>query len=329
MTARTPPVSVSVCIPAYRAEAFIDRTLRCARAQTHEDLRIDVSIDGSGDGTEEICREHARDDPRVRVTSHGEPLGWVGNVNHLLDAATGDLAFVYFHDDVIEPAYVERLASALAGAPDAASAHCTVVLDDEASGERRLRPGYPYRGGPVERLLAYFVAPQRGELLRSMVRRAGPAARLRMAPAAAVYEMELVAAGEAIHVAEPLYRRIIERRGGMTTGWNRRPFDDILRGVRGNVLAARGVVDEVARSSAERELLEHAMAVYFSRRLRTLETANGADRVVPLAEVGLPVEPAVPAVAAELPAELRELLASSVAATQRWTAGRRREVGAR
>jgi glycosyltransferase involved in cell wall biosynthesis len=327
VTSRAGPVTV--CIPAFQAEAFIDRTLRCARAQTYQDLRIDVSVDRSTDRTEEICRGHAGEDPRVRVTAHAEPLGWVGNVNHLLDAATGELAFVYFHDDVIEPTYVERLAGALADEPHAASAHCTVVLDDEASGGRRLRPGFHYRGDAVERLLAYHVAPQRGELLRSMVRRSGPPGHLRMEPAAAVYEMQLVASGEALHVADPLYRRIVERRGGMTTGWNRRPFEDILRGVQGNVHAARGVVDAVARSTADRELLETGLAVYFSRRLRTLETANGADRVEPLAEEGLAGALVVPAAAGDLPTELRDLLASSVEATQRWTAGRRREVEGR
>ena len=44
---------VTVCIPAYQAEAFIDRTLRCARAQTHEAQRILVAIDRSEDGTED------------------------------------------------------------------------------------------------------------------------------------------------------------------------------------------------------------------------------------------------------------------------------------
>ena len=50
---------VSVCIPAYEAEEFIDRTLRCARAQTLQDIRILVSIDVSGDDTESVCRAHA------------------------------------------------------------------------------------------------------------------------------------------------------------------------------------------------------------------------------------------------------------------------------
>lgn len=97
------PARVNVCIPAYEAEEFIDRTLRCARAQTFEDIRILVSIDVSADDTEGVCRTHAAEDERVEVLAQPRRLGWAGNVNFLLERAGGEFAFLYFHDDLIEP----------------------------------------------------------------------------------------------------------------------------------------------------------------------------------------------------------------------------------
>ena len=79
---------VSVCIPAYQAESFIDRTLHCAREQTYELQRIIVSIDASDDKTEEMCRSHAGDDNRIEVHAHTERLGWVDNINYLARLGT-------------------------------------------------------------------------------------------------------------------------------------------------------------------------------------------------------------------------------------------------
>ena len=145
---------VTVCIPAYEAGEFIDRTLRCAREQTHEALRILVSIDVSDDNTEAICRRHADDDERIEVLAQPERLGWAGNVNSLLDHADSEFAFLYFHDDVIEPTYCERLVGALRERPEAASAHSDLgrVGDDDrhlwwrlCRPRRRAAPRLPHR----------------------------------------------------------------------------------------------------------------------------------------------------------------------------------------
>ena len=93
-----PDARVGVCIPAYEAAAFIDRTLRCARAQTHTELRIVVSVDVSADATAEICHAHAGEDERVEVFVQRERLGWAGNVNFLLAEANAPFAFLYFPD---------------------------------------------------------------------------------------------------------------------------------------------------------------------------------------------------------------------------------------
>jgi hypothetical protein len=316
---------VSVCIPAYQAGGFIDRTLRCAREQTYAAQRIIVSIDASDDGTEEVCRSHAGADRRIEVHPHRERLGWIDNINFLLDAVDTEFAFIYFHDDLIEPTYTERLVEALRGRPDAASAHCDVLLFGD-HGEK-LRLGCTYEGTPVERLLTYFVSANRGALLRSVIRTASPAARLRMSVAAAVYEMELVAAGPSMHVAEPLYRRWEQRTGGLTDTWARVPFDDLVNGMRFNAAAARRVIDGLQPSTDQRVLLEFGLALYLTNHLRWLETNYGATRVTGIAEVlDVPVALDVPPAAQQLPDALRALCIAAARRAQARTAAREQQL---
>ena len=246
-------------------------------------MRILVSIDVSDDATEEIRRGHERDDDRVEAHPHRDRLGWVGNVNHLLDSVQTELSFIYFHDDLIDATYVEKLADALGRRPDATSAHCDVLLE-RPSGES-VRPGCPYEGSAAERLLTHLVNPERGALLRSMVRRDSPAGRLRMSLQAADYEMQLVAAGPAVHVPESLYRRIDQRTGGLTDGWRRLPFDHFLQGCRYNATMARELIAELHPTVEEQELLEFGLAIYMAKRLRALERTYAAPTPTPLEDV--------------------------------------------
>lgn len=218
-----PRADVSICVPAWEAERFIDRTLWCARRQTHADVRILVSVDHSEDETAEICRWHAGHDARIEVVVQPDRLGWSENCNVLLDRVDTDLFFFYFHDDVIDPTYTAKLRRALLDRPDAASAHCDLqffgLKDDVA-------PGNDYRGSPARRVINWLVGPVRGTLLRSLTRRDVIAQGLRFPDIEAngwwrcqPYFLQLVASGPAVRVPEVLYRRWI-REDSMSQIWN-------------------------------------------------------------------------------------------------------------
>jgi glycosyltransferase involved in cell wall biosynthesis len=276
---------VSVCIPAWRAAGFIDRTLRCAREQTHEALRIVVSIDLSGDGTEDICRAHARADDRVEVHTHCERLGWARNVNFLLDYVETELAFLYFHDDIIEPTYTERLVGALRDRPDAASAHCDM---GHFGGSNWVNPGRQYEGTAAERVVTFLVAPDRGSLLRSVLRGTVLADGLRMPTGSNAgvwanepFLVQLVAAGPALRVPETLYRRWDKRDGGLTDGWLSLGVDEIIDGHRVNAEYALAVIDGMHPSAEERAVLLFALFVNMTGRMRTAERTYDAPTVSP------------------------------------------------
>ena len=57
---------ISVIVPVYNVEAFLERCVRSVCEQTYNDLEIILVDDGSSDGCPEMCDCFAAADKRVR-----------------------------------------------------------------------------------------------------------------------------------------------------------------------------------------------------------------------------------------------------------------------
>lgn len=91
---------VSVVIPAYNAETFIQQTIRSVLVQTHADLEVIVVDDGSTDATASIVR--SLQDARVRLISQSN--GGVSSArNKGIEAAQGAYIAFLDADDALEP----------------------------------------------------------------------------------------------------------------------------------------------------------------------------------------------------------------------------------
>lgn len=62
--------AISVIVPCYNVEAYIDRALQSLRGQTFEDFEIIAVDDGSTDDTGARLRWWAEREPRLRI--HGQ-----------------------------------------------------------------------------------------------------------------------------------------------------------------------------------------------------------------------------------------------------------------
>ena len=99
---------VSVIIPVYNAEAYLDKCLQSVFAQTYGETQILLVDDGSFDGSGALCDAYARQDPRVKVF-HKENGGASTARNAGLRAATGDYIYFLDSDDRIAPTLLEKL----------------------------------------------------------------------------------------------------------------------------------------------------------------------------------------------------------------------------
>lgn len=108
-------LKVSIVVPTYNRS----RLLRCAAdsisAQTYQHIEIIIIDDGSTDGTEEICKELARDDSRI-VLHRIDNLGVSAARNIGMELATGDMLMFCDSDDICCPTWVETLVYMTAGA---------------------------------------------------------------------------------------------------------------------------------------------------------------------------------------------------------------------
>ncbi|MFV0301618.1 MAG: glycosyltransferase family 2 protein [Paracoccus sp. (in: a-proteobacteria)] len=123
-------MTVTVCIPAYRAEGFIAETVASVLAQGHDDLKLVVSVDppddGGPDGTLAVLDRFAAD-PRLAVHVNPTRLGWAENMNALLaHVATPFFCFLP-HDDIWSPRYLETMLAALEARPGAINAYGDIL----------------------------------------------------------------------------------------------------------------------------------------------------------------------------------------------------------
>ena len=120
------PERVTIGVPVYHGELYLEETLCSIEAQTWREFEVVLSIDGPDPACEAICGRFLKD-PRFRVAVQPNRLGWVGNLNWLMAQVTTD--FWYFHqqDDLTAPEYLEALLDHARENPAAALVYCDLV----------------------------------------------------------------------------------------------------------------------------------------------------------------------------------------------------------
>lgn len=123
--------TISVIIPVYRVEAYLDACLASVTGQRYENLEILLVDDGSPDRCGQICDDWAAKDSRIRVI-HKENGGAGQARNVALAQATGELIGFVDSDDYISPDLYAHLYSLMDGETDIAECGYTDTLDDSA-----------------------------------------------------------------------------------------------------------------------------------------------------------------------------------------------------
>jgi len=215
-------VTVTVCVPVWNGEAFVEQTLESVRGQTLDDITVLISVDKSDDQSLEICRAVATKDPRFRVFAQSARLGWIANVNWLLRQVNSEFANVLPHDDVITPVYLERLIAKLDSHPEAVLAFC----DMQTFGNRdAVRVGPEATGDLFERILNFLYENTAAEawrgVFRSKVLKQGYyLEEVNGTAADQVWLLRLVVHGHFVRVPEILYRKRLHKDSIVAKSYN-------------------------------------------------------------------------------------------------------------
>jgi len=99
---------ISVIVPVYKVEAYLDKCIKSIIDQTYQSLEIILVDDGSPDRSGEICDSWAEIDCRIKVI-HKKNGGGGEARNIALDIAEGDFISLIDSDDYIAPNMYEHL----------------------------------------------------------------------------------------------------------------------------------------------------------------------------------------------------------------------------
>lgn len=138
---------ISVIVPVYRVENYLDKCVQSIVQQTYKNLEILLVDDGSPDNSGAICDAWTAKDSRIRVI-HKENGGAGHARNAAFDIAQGELIGLVDSDDYIEPHMYEHLYSLME--EDVDIAECAIGLTE--SDDLKMDDGsvYEARVYPVE-----------------------------------------------------------------------------------------------------------------------------------------------------------------------------------
>ena len=104
--------TISVIVPIYKVEKYIEECIESIISQTYRDLEIILADDGSPDLCGAICDRYAQIDSRV-VVLHQKNGGAAAARNAALRVATGAYIAFVDGDDYLEPDACEHLVQAM------------------------------------------------------------------------------------------------------------------------------------------------------------------------------------------------------------------------
>ncbi len=138
---------MTVIIPCYNGEDWVELAVRSALAQTYRHLEVIVVDDGSSDSSSTIVRQLAEADSRLQLVVQ-ENQGVGAARNHGIRLAKGEYIAPLDHDDVWSPEKIEKQLNCMLAAEEAGETvglvYCwSEIIDEEG---RIIRKGIPRKG---------------------------------------------------------------------------------------------------------------------------------------------------------------------------------------
>jgi len=223
--------SVSVLVPVYQAQAFISETLNSLSNQVFRDFQVLVSIDKSDDDTKLITKNWSQNHKNIttRIFCQTHRLGFVKNINFLLEKCKTKYFMVMPHDDILDKTYLQKMVQCLKVHPQA----CTAFSDIKCFGGwgllrsklaikilEKIHPSTliiiqtSIRGNRFERILEFLINHYTGMPFRGLVNREVVSDFLLMSEndcsnfaIDVIWNLQMALKGELIRVPEVLYHK--------------------------------------------------------------------------------------------------------------------------
>jgi glycosyltransferase involved in cell wall biosynthesis len=104
---------VSVGLPVYNGDKYLQSALTSLLQQDFEDFEIIISDNASTDGTLDICTDFAQRDKRIRYFRNDANIGLAANHNRTFELSNGEFFKWVAHDDDFPTAMLSRFVEVL------------------------------------------------------------------------------------------------------------------------------------------------------------------------------------------------------------------------
>ena len=138
------PVRLTIGVPVYNGERYIEQTISSLLHQTYSDFVLIIADNASSDSTEEICRALQREDSRIAYLRHPENIGIFRNYDYVFHKAKTQYFKWSSSNDLYHREFLSTCIEVLDSRPEIALAVTRTLLFDSD----------PERGEPVPPLPA-------------------------------------------------------------------------------------------------------------------------------------------------------------------------------
>ncbi len=102
---------VSILIPVYNREKFIEQTVKSAISQTYKNIEIIIVDNKSTDKTWDLLKELVSQDKRIKIFQNETNIGPVKNWQKCINYAKGEYSKILWSDDLISNDFIEKTIS--------------------------------------------------------------------------------------------------------------------------------------------------------------------------------------------------------------------------
>ena len=144
---------VTVLIPAYNAEEFIERAVLSIIEQTYKNLEILIINDGSIDNTLKIIQNLSKADNRIKILNNKKNKGLLYSLNLGLKIAKGEFLARMDADDISLSFRIEKQIHFFLKNPDVAICSSSRIIFK--NGQRTIFNKYPNRNFFIKKFLMF------------------------------------------------------------------------------------------------------------------------------------------------------------------------------
>ena len=175
---------VSIGVPVYNGERFLEEALDSLLAQTYADFELIISDNASTDRTENICRTYTAKDRRVRYFRNTRNVGVELNFNHVFELSTGEYFKWASADDLCKPEHLALCLDVLDNDDTVVLAYPKTRFIDENGRALDINdPGWDLRSEAAHQRLRYVIRASHWVNPHYGLIRASELAKTRLMPA--------------------------------------------------------------------------------------------------------------------------------------------------